>query len=76
MKVNLVTTISPCCLSIHVYAFHPIMSTFHLIFIPITYYVHMHVIGSLEGVTLLEFETEQQGDQQEVQKQETQGEGG
>jgi hypothetical protein len=45
-------------LSYHVYI--------HLLCIPITYYVHMLAIGAPEGVTLLEFETEQQEDQQEV----------
>jgi hypothetical protein len=64
MKVNLVITNSACCLSAHVYAFHHIISTFHLLCIPITYYVHMHAIGSPKGVTLLEFEVREQEDQQ------------
>ena len=36
----------------------------------------MHAIGSLEGVTLLEFELEHQEEQQAAQEQEVQAEGG
>ena len=36
----------------------------------------MHAIGSPEGVTLLEFEPERQEEQQAVQEQEVQTEGG
>ena len=36
----------------------------------------MHVIGSPEGVTLLEFEPERQEEQQAAQEQEVQVEGG
>ena len=39
-------------------------------------FVHMHAIGSPEGVTLLEFEPERQEEQQAVQEQEVQTEGG
>jgi hypothetical protein len=53
---------------------HFIMS-FHLLCIHDTYYVHMHVIGSPEGVTLLEFEAGNLEEKQEVQPQEGQGEG-
>jgi hypothetical protein len=45
---------------------HFIMS-FHLLCIHDTYYVHMHAIGSLEGVTLLEFKAKNQEEQQEMQ---------
>jgi predicted RNA-binding protein len=65
---NLVIILPSVVKPIHVYAFHRIMSTFHLMCILVTYYVHMHVIGSPEGVTLLEFETEQPEDQLEVQQ--------
>jgi hypothetical protein len=43
---------------VHLYAFHHIMSIFHLMCILVTYYMHMHTIGLPEGVTLLDFETE------------------
>ena len=36
----------------------------------------MHAIGSLEGVTLLEFEPERQEEQQAAQEQEVPAEGG
>ena len=36
----------------------------------------MHAIGSSEGVTLLDFETERQEEQQAAQQQEVQTEGG
>jgi hypothetical protein len=42
------------------HTFHHIMSTFHLLCIPVTYYVHMYAIGSPEGVTLLEFEAREE----------------
>jgi hypothetical protein len=64
----------------HVYAFHHIISTFHLLCLHDIHFVHMHAIGAPEGVTLLEFEPmnpeEQQGEPQEVQPPETTGEGG
>jgi hypothetical protein len=37
--------------------------------------MHVHAIGAIEEVTLLEFETDLQVDHQEVQQQETLGEG-
>ena len=38
--------------------------------------MHIHVIGSLEGVTLLKFELEHQEEEQAAQEQEVQAEGG
>jgi hypothetical protein len=37
--------------------------------------MHVHAVGVTEEVTLLEFETDLQEDHQEVQQQETPGEG-
>jgi hypothetical protein len=37
--------------------------------------MHLHAIGSPEGVTLLEFEAREQEDQQPKKQQEVQGEG-
>jgi hypothetical protein len=65
-NVNLVIIVPFVVKPIHGYAFHHIMSTFHLMCILVTYYVHMHTIGLSEGVTLLEFETRNQEEQQEA----------
>jgi hypothetical protein len=43
-KIKLIL-LSPCYLVVkymYVYAFHHIISIFHLLCIPITYYVHVH----------------------------------
>ena len=48
---------------------HFIMSS-HLLRIHDTHFVHMHAIGSPEGVTLLEFEPERQEEQQAAREQE------
>ena len=54
-----------------------IIITFHLFCILDSYAVHMHAIGVLEGVTLLEFEQGLPKEQQQVQEQEVQApEGG
>ena len=51
--------------------------TFHLFCIHDSYVVHMHAIGVLDGVTLLEFEQGLLEEQQQVQEQEVQAlEGG
>jgi hypothetical protein len=66
MNVNLVIIIPFVVKPVHVSAFHHILSTFHLLCIIVIYYVHMHTIGSPEGVTLLEFEAGNQEEQQEA----------
>ena len=53
----------------------PFIITFHLLCIHDSYAVHMHAIGSPEGVTLLEFEPKHQ-EQLTAQEQEVQAEGG
>ena len=50
----------------------PFIITFHIFCIHDSYAVHMHAIGVLEGVTLLEFEQGLPEEQQQVQKQEVQ----
>ena len=55
----------------------PFITTFHPLCIHDSYAVHMHAIGVLEGVTLLEFEQELPEEQQQVQEQKVQApEGG
>jgi hypothetical protein len=44
--------------------------SFHLSCILDTHFVHMHAIGAPKGVTLLEFEPEQQEEPQAAQEQE------
>jgi hypothetical protein len=51
----------------HVHVMHFIMS-FHILCIRHTYIVHMHAIGVLEGVTLLEFKQGPLEEQQQVQE--------
>jgi hypothetical protein len=60
-KVNLVLSYT---LLITIAMFMHVIKSFHLLCIHDTYFVHMHAIGSLEGVTLLEFEPEQQAAQE------------
>ena len=48
----------------------PFIITFHLLCIHDSYAVHMHAIGVLEGVTLLEFKKELQEEQHAAQEQE------
>ena len=55
----------------------PFIITFHLLCIHDSYAMHMHAIGVLEGVTLLEFEQGLPEELQQVQEQEVQApEGG
>ena len=55
----------------------PFIITFHLLCIHDSYAMHMHAIGVLEGVTLLEFEQGLPEEQRQVQEQEVQApEGG
>jgi hypothetical protein len=45
-----------CVTICYIYMCMQLIMSFHLLCIHDTYYVHMHAIGFLEGVTLLEFE--------------------
>ena len=74
-KVN-INLLSSCHSCVCLYMVVPFIITFHLLCIHDSYAVHMHAIGVLEGVTLLEFEQELPEEQEQVQQQEVQAEGG
>ena len=73
INVNLVS----CHSCVYLYMVVYIIITFHLFCIHDSHAVHMHTIGVLEGVTLLEFKQGLPKEQQQVQEQEVQAlEGG
>ena len=69
IDVNLVSSCHSC---VHLYMAVPSIITFHLVCIHDSYSMHMHAIGVLKGVTLLEFEQGLLEEHQQVQEQEVQ----
>ena len=69
IDVNLVSSSLSC---VHLYMATHFIITFHLSCLHDSYTMHMHAIGVLEGVTLLEFEQVLPEEQQQAQEQEVQ----
>ena len=67
VDINLVSPWHSC---VHLYMDVPSIITFHLLCIHDSYAMHIHTIGVLEGVTLLEFEQGLPEEQQQAQEQE------
>ena len=70
-KIN-VNLVSSCHSCVHLYLAVHVIITFDLFCIHDSHAMHMHAIGVLEGVTLLEFEQVLLEEQQQAQEQEVQ----
>ena len=70
-KIN-VNLESSCRSCVHLYIAVHFIITFHLFCMHDSYAIHMHAIGVLEGVTLLEFEQGLPEEQQQAQEQKVQ----
>ena len=66
-KIN-VNLVSSCHSCVHLYMAVHFIITFHLFCIHDSHAMHMHAIGVLEGVTLLEFEQGLSEEPQQVQE--------